>query len=227
MPRRPKSKSFKALHSALSKKQVRETRRIARSVFNQETETKTFGFNGENQQLFHNKSAYLGKWLNCTQGVLDPNNQQSLASRIGDEISLTNVNVRLWLSNKSDRPNVMYKCALFWYDEGTTLTDAVVYFTQTNKMLDRYNNESITIIDQQIVFSQGSYAVYDNNHEHSYLCTLGKRYKNRKITYDEGSSQPKKRNIGMVVVCYDAFGTLQTDNIASFAYDGIIQFKDA
>lgn len=227
MPRRPTSKSYKALQRALSKKQAKETRKIARSVFNKNTETKTFGFNAENQQLYHNKPFYLAKWLNCTQGIQDPNNQATRTARIGDEISLTNVNVRLWMSNKLDRPNVMYKCALFWYDEGTTLSDAVVYFTQTNKMLDRYNNESITIIDQQIVFSTNNYAVDANNHEHSYLCTLGKRYKNRKITYDEGGQTPKKRNIGLVIVAYDAFGTLQTDNISSFAYDGIIQFKDA
>lgn len=227
MPRKPTSRSYMNLKKALSKKQARETRKIARSVFYKETETKTVGNSEENQQLYHNKPYYLGKLLATKQGVLDPNDQASNEARIGDEISLTNVNVRLWLSNKLDRPNCMYKCALFWYDEGMSLTDATVYFTQTNKMLDRYNNESITIIDQQIVFSTNNYAVDANNHEHSYLCTLSKRYKGRKITYDEGGQAPKKRNIGMVVVVYDAFGTLQTDNIASFAYDYIIQFKDA
>lgn len=227
MPRKPKSRSYMNLQKALSKKQARETRKIARSVFYKQTETKTVGVNAENQQLYHNKPFYLGKLLATQQGTQDPNDQANNEARIGDEISLTNVNVRLWLSNKLDRPNCMYKCALFWYDEGTTLSDAVVYFTQKNKMLDRYNNEAITIIDQQIVFSTNNYAVDANNHEHSYLCTLKKRYKGRKITYDEGGQAPKKRNIGMVVVVYDAFGTLQTDNIASFAYDAIIQFKDA
>lgn len=227
MPRKPKSKSYMALQRALSKKQARETRKIARSVFAGETETKTVGTYEENQQLYHNKPFYVGKLLACNQGVKDPDDETSSDARIGDEISLTNINVRLWLSNKLDRPNCMYKCALFWYDEGTSLSDAVVYFTQKNKMLDRYNNESITIIDQQIVFSTNNYAVDANNHEHSYLCTLGKRYKGRKITYDEGTPVVKKRNIGMVVVVYDAFGTLQTDNIASFSYNHIFQFKDA
>ena len=50
--------------------------------------------------------------------------------------------------------------------------------------------------------------------------------KNKKITYDEGGSVPKKRDIGTIVVCYDAFGTLQTDNIASYAYNGNITIQD-
>jgi len=39
-----------------------------------------------------------------------------------------------------------------------------------------------------------------------------------KIIYDNGGTTPRKRNVGICVVCYDAFGTLQTDNIASVAY---------
>jgi len=209
----------------LSKKVTKEVKQIAQKVFNKNTETKTFGFNKENIELIHNLTDYRTKWLACKQGTADPNNQSAYLCRIGDEINLTNINVRLWLSNKKDRPNVMYKAALFWYDADATVDNAAVYFTQTNKMLDRYNNESITIIDQQILFSTNNYASTEN--EKSYLMTLGKRYKNRKITYDEGGTQPKKRDIGLVVVCYDAYGTLQADNIASYAYNGIIQYKDA
>ncbi len=146
--------------------------------------------------------------------------------RIGDELYLKSINVRCWLSNKEDRPNVMYKGYLFWYDAGQTLSDAVCYFTNTNKMIDRINNEQISIIDQQTIFSGPSYENGTEKHEHSYLMTLKGHWKNRKITYDEGGSIPKKRDIGMIVVCYDAFGTLQTDNIASMAYNGIIKFAD-
>ena len=120
----------------------------------------------------------------------------------------------------------MYKCYLFWYTSGATLGDSVVYFTQTNKMLDRINTEQISIIDQQTIFSGPSYENGTEKHEHSYLCTLKGSWKGKKIIYDEGGSVPKKRNIGLAVVCYDAYGTLQTDNIASFAYDGIVTIQD-
>jgi hypothetical protein len=91
-------------------------------------------------------------------------------------------------------------------------------------MLDRVNDEFISIIDQKTIFSGPSYTTTEQ--EHSYLCTLKGRWKNRKIIYDEGGSEPKKRDIGMCVVCYDAFGTLQSDNIASYAYNANLTIQD-
>ncbi len=93
-------------------------------------------------------------------------------------------------------------------------------------MLDRINNENISVIDSKTIFSGPSYENGTEKHEHSYLCTLKGSWKNKKITYDEGGSTPKKRDIGTIVVCYDAYGTLQTDNIASYAYNGNIIIQD-
>ncbi len=213
-------------HKGLTNRQAKTVRTIAKNAVINVSEKKAFGFLEENVQLFHNKALYLGKWLNCSQGVKDPNDLTDRECRIGDEIYLKSINVRCWLSNKLDRPNVMYKGYLFWYDAGTTLSDAVCYFTNTNKMIDRINNEQISVIDQQTIFSGPMYLNGTEKFEHSHLMTLKGHWKNRKITYDEGGSVPKKRDIGMIVVCYDAYGTLQTDNIASMAYNGIIKFAD-
>ncbi len=50
--------------------------------------------------------------------------------------------------------------------------------------------------------------------------------KEKKITYDQGGTVPKFKTLGLCVVCYDAYGTLQTDNIASYAYNCAIRFID-
>jgi hypothetical protein len=93
-------------------------------------------------------------------------------------------------------------------------------------MLDRPNIENISIVDQKYIFSQNNYAVDANNHERSQLATLKGNWKGRRIQYDEGGASPKKRTLGVCLVCYDAYGTLQTDNIASCAYNYNINFKD-
>ncbi len=209
---------------ALSARTEKRVRKIAKQVAMKIPEKKVFGFADENQQLIHNKPIYLAKWLGCSQGTADPNNLSARLVRVGDEFYLRNINIRLWLSNKKDRPNCMYKCFLYWYESGVPPTDATVFFTQTNKMLDRINNEKITIIDQKTIFSRESYATTEN--EKSYLCTLNGNWKSHKITYDEGGVTPKKRDIGLTVVAYDAYGTLQSDNIASFAYNGNITIQD-
>ncbi len=225
MPKEKVNKYLKRM--GLTKRQAKGVKKIAKSVAMTIPEKKVFGFREENVQLFHNKALYLASWLSCKEGTADDNDGAAgRLIRIGDELYLRNINIRLWLSNKLDRPNVMYKIFLFWYDSKATLSDSEVFFTQTNKMLDRINNERISIIDQQTIFSGPSYENGTEKHEHSYLCTMRGRWKGKKITYNEGGALPKKRDIGLAVVCYDAFGTLQTDNIASFAYDGIITVQD-
>jgi len=210
----------------LSKKQVKAVRTVTKQVLRKTMETKTVGKNAENIQLFHNKALYQGDLLNTGQGVEDPDDQSTNKARIGDEVLLRNLNVRFWLSNKLDRPNCMYKLFLFWYDAGLTLTDGLCFFTQTNKMLDRINNENIGIIDQKTVFSKDMYDNGTEKWEHSQLCTLNGNWKGKKIKYDDGSGGPSHKNIGFCVVVYDSFGTLQTDNISSLAYNYVMRFQD-
>ncbi len=229
--RKSRFKVKSKLNRVLSKRQQSGVKAITRQVLRSTMETKTVGKQTENVQLFHNKPLYQGVLLGTSQGVTDPNNQSGNAARIGDEILLRNVNVRFWLSNKNDRPNVMYKLFLFWYDTGSTLQDSLVFFTQGNKMLDRINNEQIGIIDKKTIFSGPSYTTgvasdAGSAKEHSQLCTLNGNWKGKKIKYDNGAPQPSNKNIGFCVVCYDAYGTLQTDNIASLAFDYVMMLQD-
>lgn len=210
----------------LSKTQAKTVRKIAKKTVMSVAETKHVGKTAENVQLFHNKPLYLSNFLSTTQGIKDPDDQSTNAGRIGDEIQLTRCNIKFWLSNKLDRPNCMYRLIMFWYDSPLTLSDAVCFFTQTNKMLDRPNNENISIIDQKYIFSGPMYLNGTEKFERSQLATLNGNWKGRKIVYDEGGATPKKRTIGAVVVVYDAYGTAQTDNVASLAYNFQISFKD-
>lgn len=223
--RKRDGKKFKIVKS-LSKKQVKDVKTITRKVLRSTMETKTVGGIKENVQLFHNKVLYQTGLLNTSQGITDPDDLSTNKARIGDEILLRNVNVRFWLSNKLDRPNCMYKLYLFWYDKNATVDDALCYFTQTNKMIDRVNNENIGVIDQKTIFSKEMYDNGTEKWEHSQLCTLNGNWKGKKIRYDDGSTAPSHKNIGFMVACYDAFGTLQTDNIASLAFNYAMRFQD-
>jgi len=216
--------------STLTKKQKKEVKKIAQKTIDTNTEDKHIVYLLENSQLFHNKPVYIGKFLSdLQQGPNTGDLAVKKTVRIGDRIKLKNFNLRFWLSNKLDRPNVMYKGVLFWYpvDVGAGITDADVYMTAQNKMLDRYNYKRIKIIDTFIVKSTNNYAVDANNHEHSYLATLNKSYKSKYVQYETNSSKVKGWELGFSLVCYDAFGTLQTDNIASYALNTQITFEDA
>ena len=217
---------------ALSRAERAEVKRIAERLIDEEIEDKAQVGGEENLQLYHNKPIYVQKILAAIQQGVETGDQStggagSLKVRVGDQINLKNVNIRFWLSNKLDRPNVMYKGVLFWYAVGQTMSDALVYKTQTNKMLDRYNDKQIKIIDTFLVKSTQMYDNGTEKWEHSYLATLNKSYKNKKIQYDDNGPVTKGWELGFGIVCYDAFGTLQTDNIASFAYNLQLTFQDA
>lgn len=231
MPR--KNRSSKKSKTSLTKNQRKEVRKLAKQVADSEVENKVMIQIKENGQLFHNKPFYVNSLYEMIkQGVndgstgLDPAGNQA-ATRIGDRIELKNINVRFWLSNKLDRPNVMYKGILYHYPVGVTPSDALVWFTQTNKMLDRYNTKRIQILDTFIVKSKEMYDNGTEKWEHSYLASLNKSYKSKKIVYSDNSTSPTKAKLGFAIVCYDAYGTLQTDNIASFAYNVQLTFEDA
>ena len=114
--------------------------------------------------MFHNKPFYVANFLgDLGQGIGTGDQNDSGGSglravRIGDEIMLKNFSIKLWLSNKLDRPNVIYRCCLFWYEIGQAITDELVYSTQSTKALDRYNTKSIKIIKQFTLQSTYNYA---------------------------------------------------------------------
>ncbi len=230
MPRRRGSR-MRRKPTSLSRKQKMEVKKIAEKVVDAEIEDKQQVVIEEKQELFHNKPLYHGKLLaSIAQGVNDGDQGTSgglTTVRIGDQISLKNVNIRFWLSNKLDRPNVIYKGVLYWYPIGLNPGDSEVYKTQTNKVLDRYNNKTISIIDTFIVKPGPMFLNGTEKFEHSYLATLNKSYKNKKVSYDNNTTRAKGMELGFAVVAYDAYGTLQTDNIASFAYNCQLTFQDA
>lgn len=226
MPRKTRRRRNTTRKSNLKK----VIRKVARETAMRVSETKVAQNIVENTELDHNKPTYKDGFLNITQGdegfSEDRNNV-----RIGDEIYLKRVQCKLWLSNKNDRPNCMYRIILFWYPSNMALSDANCFYNQTNKMIDAINTGRLSIIAQKYIKSGASYAtgvssVDGSAKEHSYLTTLSKNWRGKKIKYLQNQATPKNKNIGMCVVCYDAFGTLQTDTIASYAYNFETFFKD-
>jgi len=229
MPKgRSRRSNYKRKRSSNFRKSVAK---IAKAVTLGVSETKHALVLRENTQLFHNVTSYHPALLSTQQGLRDDDTSfaGSPLVRVGDELILKSIRVRFWLSTKLDRPNVIFKGFLFWYNTGLAINDLNMWYTNTNKMLDLPNAEKISVIDSFIVRPGGNYSVNQGANigkEHSYLAALGSSWKGKKIQYAAAGIDPKKRNLGMMLVCYDAFGTLQTDNIASYAWSSKIAFKD-
>lgn len=198
--------------------------RAIRSIALKNCETKHRFLTAENVQLYHNVAYLNTNLLSCSQS-----NTQT--SRVGDEVIGQYLNLKVWLSNKADRPNVMYRIIVY----SSNLQDTSLYWasgSSGNYMLATVDTDKIKIIKQKIIKPlSGDYSLESGatGREHSNLVSFNIRLKNRKIKYqaDSGSVPKWQGNyIHFAVIAYDAYGTVSTDNIASFGWQSCFYFKD-
>lgn len=235
------SKKFKRVPKRRPKRRsgfVRAVRRIALNA----CETKSVYRCSENNQLNHNVPFFYSGLLYTTQGVGDATMDaaSSYDSRIGDEIMVKGIDLRFWLSTKNDRPNTQYRIIVFKHRQGLTINTGAVFNdyqlaagppeVRNNKVMSYANTEKITVLKQIMLKSQGNdYSLESGatNRERSRYVQCYLPMKMMKVKYEiEDSTTPKFNNISVCVVAYDAYGTLSTDNIASFAWSYKLYFKD-
>lgn len=197
------------------------------------SETKFGSQQIENSQLYHN-GGVAGTWmqLNNLLASAQSANQQS---RIGDKVFGKGLSIHLWLSNKLDRPNVMYRVILYTcpYDQYTSASPSNFWQgLHANKMIDYVNTDKYKIIKSKLIkplpgdFSLEASA---SNKEHSTELKWYIPLKNKPITYSaDAGAVPNNQNAiyNIGVIAYDAYGSLPTDNIASFSIVYKFYFKD-
>lgn len=188
----------------------------------------------ENQQLFHNVPSISFAHLYTTQGFQE--NDTGLSSfqmRLGDEIILRGLSYKFWFANKFDRPSVMYKIVFFKYQSNTNPTSPAPYYSQgtSNYMIRDLDTEKYKIIkvvnfnlstSAQRILPGENFEGAEGHKKISVWIPL----KNVKCKYENSTNTPRFMDYGFTIVCYDSYGTLITDNIASYAVNRKLYFKD-
>ena len=200
--------------------------KLIKNVSLKTTETKTAYLQAENVALYHNVECILLNLCTTSAGTTQH-------TRIGDQVVARYLNIKLWLSQKSDRSNVMFRIVL--YSVPLSNTSATLTYSagaSGNKMIGTFDTDRVQIIKQKILkplagdYSEESGAALK---EHSRLFSFRLNLKNRKINYgaDAGTTPSLQKNfIHCAIIPYDAYGTQTTDNIESFAYQTSFYFKD-
>lgn len=191
----------------------------------------------ENTQLYHNTPAYHVGLLKLRQGYTDTETgTQQLGKRIGDEIYARGLSLKMWFANKLDRPDILYKLIIFMYRADTAINAGDPYVSQgtSNYMIRDVNTERFKIVkvkNFRISTSAQRITTTDvfNGAEGHRAVKMWIPI-NKKIKYDETSSNaetPKMMDYAISVVAYDSYGTLISDQVASFAINYKLYFKDA
>lgn len=203
-----------------------------------ETKELTFGF--ENQQLYHNTGVsgltFVGPILFNTWNLIGQGTGEQ--QRLGKEIYARGFSLRLWMANKLDRPNIMYRlivCILpkTWnnarvtagsidigepMNSGGAVGNYMVLPVDTEKgikvLYDRVFNLQVGNSSQS--FAQGGLRPAGNLECHTYKKLWIRSKKNSKCIYESNGSQDiLNKPMAVYLIPYDSYGTLATDNIAS------------
>lgn len=224
------------------------TKRVKRVIM-RTAERKQYEASQENIQLYHNvgPSVAYPSATNPYAIYMNPLGLQQGAvsgTRIGDKVQSTGLKLKLWISNKLDRPNVMYRILVLSHtDNAMSSGGAYANFigvnqqiftnaTKANAMLGIVNTDNFTTILDRIVQPINQSGIPATQKEHSHMFQFWLPTK-RTITYrdatdDTSVTRPKnaRDNWAIYVIPYDAFGTLVTDNIATVAYAWRHYFRD-
>lgn len=209
--------------------------RIINDVSLRKAETKESHNINEDIQLYHNVENIKYSLLYTQQSIGDSDTGLSNYScRVGNEVVARGLSIKLWIATKKDRPNVMFRIIVFRYRADTTVGS--VYKTQgsTNCMIKDVDTQKITVLKAKRIninmattqFVHADQSSWAGKEAHR-LVKFWIPMKNKKLRYKEDNSgSPKYTDIGVSIVPYDSFGTLQTDNLASYAIIHKFYFKD-
>lgn len=219
-------------------------------VLMKKTETKYYDIAEENVQLWHNVGAsvagpvglplksfsvFFNPWADINKGT-------GRQDRIGDKITPRGMSIKLWIANKLDRPNLMYRImvirapkavsgAIVGYDN-IDWFDAANLGSSNNRMILPLDNDrgAKAYYDKVINLNQGNAGVGGSaagKEGHKLVKLWIKRKSSSPIVFDNAANNRIVNNpLLFYVIPYDSFGTLVTDNVASCSYYCRMYYKD-
>lgn len=215
-------------------------------------ETKYYDVAEENVNLYHNigysstlpvaganpgsMSQFFNPWSDIPQGTGRNN-------RIGDKIYPRGMSIKLWLANKLDRPNVMYRVIVLRCPK--SVENTIVTYNNRYPFelatLGSTGNAMLLPLDKDRGFKAYYDKVINNNtgysarisgsflgaesHKMVRLWIKSKKGANT-IVFGQSNSGIVNNPLLLYVIPYDSYGTLISDNIASCSYYMRMYYKD-
>ena len=234
--RRNASKKTRRSPKTSKGKMASIARSVVKSELNKTVELKDNPYGLENQQLYHNVPLNIDSNIfYTTQGLTDPQ-AASGSNRIGDSVYFKSLTHKLWLANKLDRPNLMYRVTIVYRKTtaGTVPTSAP-YVSVTNNgniMLSDLNMENgqvaAVLYDKVFTYNDGhDISSGGSTKESHHLVQIFRRLNTKCTYYGDNATVPKAFTPQLWVTAYDSYGTLISDNVASCGFQRHCRFTDA
>lgn len=230
-----------------SNRLAKRVKRIERTI---ETKEGLRTFSGTNLALPHNNIVSLsGTLLWTNYGTNDP--MADIGQRIGDQVYLKGLGIKLFIQNQAERPKVYYRVMVIKSAKGDAPTRATLFKGLVgNKMIDQLNTERYTVLASKRVTAtcvgnsawtttnlsgvprteNGATQIGGVGTKIVSMWIPGRKFtKGGVIQYESGTTQPKFFDYHLIIMAYDWFGTPQDVNNVGAVSDGWIKqyFTDA
>lgn len=217
------------------------------------SETKFLTIGYENIALWHDVGNVAGPRTEQGAILFNPwsfvSQGQSSKTRIGDVLTPRGMSIKIWLANKLDRPNLMYRIMIVVLPRSIQGTVPTFGNVDLFKAVDQGVNNSTLLADvdkEKVIkvlydkvirneagvsaISTGTQALPSANfrgaEKHSLVKIWLKSKRQKNINYINQTNEHKNNFMSVYVIPYDSFGTLQTDNVASCSYIARLYWKD-
>ncbi len=156
-------------------------------------------------------------------------------NRTGEDVYLKALTIKMHFNTFSDRPQVMFRCMLVRVptDKKGTTTDNLFQWAAsagaTNYMLAFPHTDIVTVLAEKFVQIKGD-SHWDNigtlvSKQMATTCVLSYNFKmGQRVKYYD--NEPRDFSIRLLVLAYDAHGTLVSDNLATMETMFRLYFKD-
>ena len=148
------------------------------------------------------------------------------------------MSIKLGLTNKGDRPNLMYHVMVLHMLKaiGRTVTTYNNTFPFQTSQVGTTGNNMILLLDQHhgiktyydkvITLDHGSVSSGFLKEKHTMLKIWLKCKNARPVVYNQDTANIVNRPLLLYVIPYDSYDTLITDNMASYSYYTHMYYKD-
>ena len=180
-------------------------------------------------EIFHNifSNSQVLKLNSEAAGVMPIQGVRQL-ERIGDRENVLGWKIRLLIGLKGDRPNLNFRWICFSLPKASGIGYSSVFSSSTNNvMLDEMNRDVVKVLGQGTWCPNQAGLSATNNDEY----TVKKMFIPHKRVYKFGPSDTSavthnQDDVYFSILCYDAYGSLASDNIAYFQCYSELLFKD-
>lgn len=193
--------------------------RIARKVVLSAAEDKEYVYDAGKSEMYHN-IVHAPAFINQPNTNCMPGQGDGDTNRTGDKIIARGYKVHALFGQKYDRPNVTWRVIFVAQRPGLGALSYTGLFKNMsgNGLLDEVNTDRVTVLLQKYIKPlKSSVTIATAGVENSQEFTFTRKFWiPRKMMYRfelNGGYQHQDKEIYMYCLCYDAYGTLTTDNI--------------